>query len=172
MSATINSPAPDFALADLHGDIHHLAEARGRIAVVNFWSAECRWCEQADPEILAMREQWGPQVMLFTLAPNPNESRQQWLDAVARHGIPFILPDPGQRITAAYGAEITPHLFVVDAGGILRYAGAYNDVTFRKRQADINYLKEAVEALLRGELPAVQQTPPYGCAIVRGGESD
>lgn len=171
MSATVNAPAPDFALADLNGDVRHLLEARGRIALVYFWSAECGWCAQADPEILALLAGWSPQVMLFTIAPNPNESRQQWLDAVARHGIPFVLPDPGQRITAAYGAEATPHIFVIDSGGILRYAGAYNDVTFRKRQAERNYLQEAVEALLRGELPAVQQTPPYGCAIVRGDET-
>lgn len=171
MSAAVNAPAPDFALADLNGDVRHLLEARGRVAVVYFWSAECAWCEQADPEILSLLAGWGPQVMLFTIAPNPNESRQQWQDAVARHGIPFVLPDPGQHITRAYGAETTPQIFVVDPDGILRYAGAYNDVTFRKRQAEHNYLQAAVEALLRGELPPVQETPPYGCAIVRSSET-
>jgi hypothetical protein len=61
----------------------------------------------------------------------------------------------------------TPHTFIVDREGILRYRGAVDDVTFRQRKAMRFFLEEAVEALLDGHLPEVAETPAYGCAIVR-----
>jgi hypothetical protein len=42
-----------------------------------------------------------------------------------------------------------------------------DDVTFRQRKATRFFLEEAVEALLDGRLPALEQTPAYGCTIVR-----
>ncbi|MBA4380222.1 MAG: hypothetical protein C0393_06040 [Anaerolinea sp.] len=67
----------------------------------------------------------------------------------------------------AYEALTTPHLFVVDADGILRYRGAFDDVTFRQRTATRCHVREAVETLLVGRRPALAETAPYGCAIVR-----
>jgi hypothetical protein len=66
-----------------------------------------------------------------------------------------------------YQALTTPHVFVIDRDGILRYAGAVDDVSFRQRRPTRFYLDEAVEALLDGQLPAVAETPAYGCTIVR-----
>jgi hypothetical protein len=55
----------------------------------------------------------------------------------------------------------------MDRDGILRYRGAVDDVTFRQRKATRFFLKEAVDALLEGHLPARTETPAYGCTIVR-----
>jgi hypothetical protein len=55
----------------------------------------------------------------------------------------------------------------MDRMGILRYRGAVDDVTFRRRTATRFYLEEAVEALLAGRLPDLSETLAYGCAIVR-----
>jgi hypothetical protein len=59
---------------------------------------------------------------------------------------------------------------VIDATGILRYRGAFDDVTFRQRTPARFYLKEAVEVLLAGKLPDPAETQPYGCTIVRYSE--
>jgi hypothetical protein len=82
-------------------------------------------------------------------------------------GLPLLLHDPDQQVADLYGAQTTPHLFVVDPEGILRYQGALDDVTFRRRVPTQQYLLQAVAALLAGELPEVDQTPVYGCMIVR-----
>jgi citrate synthase len=66
-----------------------------------------------------------------------------------------------------YEAVTTPHTFVVDRDGILRYRGAVDDVTFRNREATRFFLEEVVEALLDGHLPTLTETPAYGCTIVR-----
>ncbi|MFH2102282.1 MAG: hypothetical protein ABIJ39_02840 [Chloroflexota bacterium] len=70
-------------------------------------------------------------------------------------------------VPEAYDAKTTPHLFVVDPDGILRYQGAFDDVTFRQRTPAVGYLAQAVEALLSGGRPDPAETPPYGCALVR-----
>ena len=67
----------------------------------------------------------------------------------------------------AWGAQTTPHVFVVDEAGVLRYQGAVDDVTFRQREPKRFYVKEAVDALLAGRLPEIASTPAYGCTIVR-----
>ncbi|RPJ37924.1 MAG: hypothetical protein EHM21_17600 [Chloroflexi bacterium] len=61
----------------------------------------------------------------------------------------------------------TPHLFLVDGSGILRYQGAFDDVNFRQREPTRNYVEEAVQSLLKGEKILVTETAAYGCAIVR-----
>jgi hypothetical protein len=66
-----------------------------------------------------------------------------------------------------YVALTTPHFFVIDEQGILRYQGALDDVTFRKPTPTHNYLHDAVEAVVAGARPQPAETPAYGCAIVR-----
>ncbi len=66
-----------------------------------------------------------------------------------------------------YEAQTTPHAFVIDRQGVLRYAGAVDNVAFRQRTATRFYVEEAVEALLEGRQPPVSEQPPFGCAITR-----
>ena len=75
--------------------------------------------------------------------------------------------DAGHVVADLYSAVTTPHVFLVDQDGILRYRGAVDDVTFRQRKAARFFLEEAVESLLEGRLPALTETRAYGCAIVR-----
>jgi peroxiredoxin len=160
-------PAPDFSLPDLDGQLHTLSSARGRVAVVNFWSAECPLSERADREVLVYLEGWGQAVRYFTIAANTNEPTELIRQVSQERGLSLVLRDHDQRIADAYGAQTTPHFFVVDRIGVLRYQGALDDVTFRQRTATRFYLKQAVEALLAGRKPDMDQTPAYGCTIVR-----
>jgi hypothetical protein len=66
-----------------------------------------------------------------------------------------------------FEAVTTPHVFLVDREGILRYRGAVDNITFRQREATRFFLQEAVVSLLQGCLPELTETPAYGCAIVR-----
>lgn len=166
-SLEIGQPAPLFTLSDLNGRTHALDALRQKIVIVNFWSAECPWSERADRELMRYLPNWGELVVLLPIASNVNESRAQIAEAAARRRLPFVLVDENHRVADLYGAQTTPHFFVVDARGILRYQGALDDVNFRQRQPRQNYLQMAVEALLAGKNPQPAQTPPYGCAIVR-----
>jgi peroxiredoxin len=163
----LNQPAPDFELPDLDGHLHHLSDHRGKIVIVNFWSCECPHSERTDRSTMACLVQWGADVELLSIAANRNETISSMAEAVNARRLPRVLIDAEHVVADLYGAVSTPHVFVVDRDGILRYRGAVDDVTFRKRQAARFFLEEAVEALLDGHLPTLTETPAYGCAIVR-----
>lgn len=162
-----NLLAPDFSLPDLHGRQWSLSQFRGRVVVINFWSAACPHAARVDAALLALMGVWDAQVALLTIAANAHEPLGLLQQEANRRGLPLVLHDAQGQATEQYAAQTTPHLFAIDEGGILRYQGAFDDVTFRQRQATQGFLQRAVEALLAGRLPEPAQTPPYGCAIVR-----
>ena len=164
---SINRPAPDFLLPDLDGNHHSLANWRGQIVVLNFWSAECPWSERCDRELLAYLPNWGDEVLLCSIASNANESPELLARLAVERSLPLVLIDSNQYAADLYQALTTPHLFVIDHRGLLRYHGAFDDVTFRRRSPSQFYLRQAVEALLAGRPPTPDYTEPTGCTIVR-----
>ena len=163
----LNYPAPEFELPDLHGTLHKLSDYRGKIVIINFWSGDCPHSERTDRYLLDLLEKWNGDVVLLSIAANRNESVPLVEEAAKTRHIPAVLIDAEQVVADLYGAVTTPHAFVVDREGILRYRGAVDNITFRLREATRFFLQEAVEALLEVRLPALSETPAYGCAIVR-----
>ena len=163
----INGPAPDFELPDLGGALHRLRDCRGKIVIINFWSCECPHAERTDRAIMAMFVQWSEEVVLLPVASNRIESPEALAEAAKIRRLPPVLVDGKDVVADLYDAQTTPHVFVIDRDGILRYRGAVDDVTFRVRKPTRFFLDEAVEALLAGCLPALAETPAYGCTIVR-----
>lgn len=164
---TPGQPAPGFALPDLRGEIHRLSEQRGRAVVLNFWSAVCPWSHRADEALSGALPDWGERVVYWPIASNSDETIEMLRQAASERDLPLVLHDVHHRLADAYGAVTTPQFFVIDPNGLLRYSGALDDVTFRKRTAGRAYLTEAVNAVLAGRMPDPAQTPAYGCAMVR-----
>lgn len=163
----LNQPAPDFALPDLDGRLHRLSDERGRIAIVNFWSCECPHSERTDRTLAASLTRWGTQVTLLPIAANRSETAEAVAQAARARGLPRVLLDAHQAAADLYDAQTTPHIFVVDRDGRLRYRGAVDDVSFRQRDPTRAFLEQAVDALLNGHEPVPAETPAYGCTIVR-----
>jgi peroxiredoxin len=163
----LNELAPDFELLDLQGVFHKLSDYRGKIVIINFWSAECPHSERTDHYLLNLLERWNGGVVLLSIAANQNESIQMVAEASKARRVPQVLIDPEHRVADLYEAFITPHVFVVDCDGFLRYRGAVDDITFRRREATRFFLHEAVGSLLDGRLPELSETPAYGCTIIR-----
>jgi hypothetical protein len=105
--------------------------------------------------------------VLLPVASNQIETPEMIARAARDRRMPLLLLDENHRVADLYEAITTPHVFVMDRGGILRYRGAVDNVSFRQRRPTRFYLDEAVEALLAGHFPPVVETPAYGCTIVR-----
>ncbi len=163
----LNEPAPEFELPDLQGLPHKLSDDRGRIVIINFWSAECPHSERTDHYLVSLLERWGGEVVMLSIAANRNESAQRVAEAAAARRLPKVLIDAEHTVVDLYEAMTTPHVFLIDREGILRYRGAVDNITFRQREATRFFLQETVEALLHGQLPSLSETPAYGCVIVR-----
>lgn len=163
----LNQPAPDLELPDLQGNMHKLSDSRGKIVIVNFWSAECPHSERADRTMMARLAEWDGDVELLSIAANRNESARVVEEVANARRLPTVLIDADHMVADIFEAVTTPHVFVLDREGIVRYRGAVDDVTFRQRNATRFHLVDAVNALLDGQLPELQETPAYGCTIVR-----
>lgn len=100
------------------------------------------------------------------VASNAQETEAEQRQAAIERGLTLVLRDPDQIAARLFAAQTTPQCFLVDAEGVLRYRGALDDVTYRKKNAENFYLAEAIRAVLAGEKPEKEETPAYGCAIV------
>lgn len=78
---------------------------------------------------------------------------------------PFpYLKDGDSAVARAYGARVTPHVFVVDGTGKVRYRG-YVDDSARKDEVEHSGLKDALDSLRSGQDIQKTSTRAFGCTI-------
>lgn len=116
---------------------------------------------------MSMFVQWQDDVSMLTIASNRNETAEDVANVAEARRLPTVLRDANCEVADLFEAQTTPHVFVIDRDGILRYRGAVDDVTFRQRVPTRFFLDLAVESLLEGHSPALTESPAYGCTIVR-----
>ncbi len=162
--------APDFQLLDYKGRRYQLGEIRGKIVVLNFWSAECPWSERVDNELIACLGEWKDQVRVWWIDANANETPELIEQVAIVRKLPVVLLDQNQAVADLFGAQTTPHFFIIDRAGKLAYQGAWDDITFRQRVSTRLYVPQVVEALINNLAPGVSVTSPYGCVLVRAFE--
>ena len=79
-----------------------------------------------------------------------------------------ILLDPEGQLGRLYKARTTPHMFVIDGTGILRYKGAIDSIS-SARQADLpkaqQYVSLALQEIRAGKKVSTPVSRPYGCAV-------
>ena len=79
-----------------------------------------------------------------------------------------ILLDPDGKVGKLYAAKTTPHMFVIDPEGVLRYMGAIDDQPSARTSSLAgakNYVEQALESLMKGEPVTTAETKPYGCSV-------
>lgn len=88
-----------------------------------------------------------------------------------------ILLDESGRVGHAYGAQKTPHLFIVDPNGVLVYRGGIDnapmgvvDAARPRIEANApggysNYVDAALDDLQKGRSIRLPETPAYGCSV-------
>jgi thiol-disulfide isomerase/thioredoxin len=84
---------------------------------------------------------------------------------VAEKKIPYVYGfDESQAIGKAYGATNTPQFFVLDKDRVIRYMGSMDD-SQNESKVTKQFLRSAVDALLAGKTPEVEETRPFGCGV-------
>ena len=74
------------------------------------------------------------------------------------------LHDPSQEVARAWGATVTPDVYVLDAHGQLVYHGA-PDADYHDESLAAQWLREALDDVLAQRPVARTQTRPVGCTI-------
>lgn len=114
-------PAPSLNLPDMHGQLHRLADYRGRTVMVHFWAS---WCHARLEEFPALEQAWAQlrsrQVMV--LAVNVGEPRDQVSAFVAQQGVSFpVLLDLESKLADGWKLSGLPTTFLVDPWGRVVY---------------------------------------------------
>jgi hypothetical protein len=83
-----------------------------------------------------------------------------------------VLLDPEGTVGKLYGAQTSPHLFIVNPDGVLVYKGGIDSISSAD-PADIpkaeNYVKSALSELAAGKKVSKASTKPYGCTVKYSG---
>jgi peroxiredoxin len=177
-TAAIGQPAPAFTATDVHGRSVALADFRGRIVVLEWLSPRCPFVRKHYDSMNMQRTQMDAAAQgvvwlaVASAAPGardfvPPAALAQWLQQQGAT-VTAALVDADGRIGRAFGARVTPHLFIVDARGRLAYAGAVDSIA-SAHAADVDrathYVRQALAELAAGREVSVPLTRPYGCAI-------
>lgn len=118
----VGNPAPAFSLRRLGGGELSLAQLRGKIVVLMFFTPDCSRCNVEAPHLQTVHREYSARgVRVVGIAPLSGPVRD--LHAFAdRHGLAFpILVDPREQVTARYRLQMYPLTMVIDARGTIRY---------------------------------------------------
>ncbi len=127
------------------------------------WSPACPTSKMYESRLVEVATRTGARMIL--IASNATDSEEASRARVAEVKLPFrVLVDADQRLTDMLGGRKTPHVFVLDATGALRYAGGIDDDAASTKEADkrVSWLRNAVVSLTEGRAPDVLLTTPKG----------
>ncbi len=163
------SAVPAFSLADVDGKSHSLKEyLGGTYAVIMFIATQCPVSNAYNERMVALAHDYTARGVAFVgINSNKQESVDEIREHAKKHGFPFaVLKDNGNVVADEYGAQVTPEIFLVDSGGILRYHGRIDD---NRDVSDVTSqdLRQALDALLAGKAVTRAETKSFGCSIKR-----
>jgi peroxiredoxin len=175
---TPGTPAPDFALTNVDGNkvsFKNYESAKGFIVV--FTCNTCPYAKMYEQRIIDLNAKYAA-LGFPVIAINPNDpavSRGDGFDemkeraSTKKYAFPYLY-DEGQKITNAYGARNTPHIFLVkksDEGNEVAYTGAIDNDPEASNPNKINYVERAIEAVMNDKHPDVVTTKAIGCTVKR-----
>lgn len=163
---------PAFALPDTEGLVHAIpADPAPAATVIVVMCNHCPYVVAWNPRVRAAAEEYAPRGVHF-LGINANDAERYPADSLERmrrfardQAWPFpYLHDESQQVARALGAEVTPHVFVLDSAHRLRYRGA-PDADHRDESAGAAWLRAALDAVLAGEPVTTSETAARGCSV-------
>ncbi len=173
-------PAPDFTFTALSGKTQKLSDYRGKVVVLEWLSPACPFVlrHYRSGNLPATQAAAAADGVVWLQI---NSSAMGDLDPVAtaewqkKQGAvaTAYIRDQGGKIGRLYGAQTTPHLYVIAKDGTLAYQGAIDDqpsASLAMTTSAHNYVKAALAALKAGRPVEKPTTQPYGCGVKYGSE--
>ena len=177
----VGKPAPAFTLPDTYGHQHTLAQYAGKWVVLEWLNYDCPYVKKhyASGNIPGQQQKWRDQGVVWLAIVSSAPGTQGYFEAeqmnarTASDGskATAVLLDPPGTVGHAYDARTTPHMFVIDPQGVLRYMGGIDDKA-SARVEDLQTAKQLVDQalteLFAGKPVSVPTSRPYGCSVKYG----
>lgn len=165
--------ADNFTLRNINGKMISLSDFKdAKGLIVTFTCNHCPYSVLYEDRLIALHEQFAPKgYPVIAINPNdpevqPEDSYDAMKSRAEEKAFPFVyLFDEGQQVFPRFGAERTPHVFLLDSKRVVRYIGAIDN---NARDADAvteRYVEKAILALENGQNPDPDFTRAIGCTI-------
>src|SRR5688500_6904460 len=165
----VGGKAPDFkGLPGTDGKQYGLADMKdAKVIVVCFTCNQCPMSVAYEDRFVEFTKKYGSKGVKFIAInankKNPTETLEAMKTRAEEKGFnfPYVYDASGESATA-YGAKVTPHLFVLDADREVAYIGSFDD---KRENASKQFVADAVDALLAGKKVEVTSNKAFGCGI-------
>jgi hypothetical protein len=177
-AAIPGQPAPDFSHTAADGSRLTLSALRGRTVVLEWTNHDCPYVRKhyESGNLPALQKDATAQGVVWLQVISSAPGTQGHVDAAKarqlnaeRGAAPSAtLLDPEGQLGRLYGARTTPHLFIVDARGLLAYAGGIDSIASARKEDLARaepYVRQALADLAAGRAVARATSAPYGCSV-------
>ena len=175
--AVVGQSAPGFTLTDTAGKPVRLADFKGKTVVLEWNNPGCPFVRKHyQGNMQSLQKEAAAQGVVW-LAINSTETASgdylsptqlaRWMQD--KQAVPTAtLMDEDGVVGKAYGARVTPHMYIVNAQGVLVYAGGIDSIP-SSRVDDIPkatpYIRQALGEIKAGKPLSVSTSQAYGCSV-------
>jgi peroxiredoxin len=170
----LGTTAPDFALTDVvSGKMVRRDDFRGQKGLlVMFICTHCPYVKHIEKGLAQLGSDYAGKLGIVAISSNdaenyPDDNPEGLKEQAQRLGLKFpYLYDESQSVARAYDAACTPDIYLFDEDMKLAYRGQFdgsrpgNGIPITGQD-----LREALDAVLRGEKPGPEQKASIGCNI-------
>ena len=180
-AASVGAAAPDFTLPDSNGKTHGLSEYKGRTVVLEWNNPECPFVQKhySSGNIPKQQADATAAGVVWLTINSAADGKQGRVDGAAAnaflaqyHAKPTAyLIDADGKTGHAYGAKTTPHLYVIDGSGVLRYMGGIDSIASTDKEdlaKATQYVPQVLAELKAAKPVSVATSQPYGCSVKYG----
>ncbi|MGP1308606.1 MAG: thioredoxin family protein [Phycisphaerales bacterium] len=172
--AKVGEMAPNFTLTDTDGVTHSLADMKGKVVVLEWFNPGCPFVVKHHSKFSTMADlssEFAEKDVVWVAINSGSPGKQgHGLELNQQFkkdwGIEYpILIDESGDVGKMYGAKTTPHMYIIDKDGTLKYAGAIDNNPSATTLGDVNYVRQALNQVIAGETVTTPETKPYGCSV-------
>lgn len=169
-NAELNQPAPAFAALGADGKPLKLDAYKGKTVALEWTNHECPFMVKHydSGNIPTLQKDAADKgVVWLQVVSSRRASRATWtaqkLNGARKAGPAGTVLDPDGKIGKLYGAQTTPHIFIINADGQLAYKGGIDSIA-TANPADLpkaeNYVASALKAISAGKPVEIANTRP------------
>lgn len=177
-AAEIGKAAPDFTAKDLKGEVVSLADLKGKIVVLEWVNFDCPFVNKhySSGNMQKLQADAAAKDVTWITVNSAAENKEGHADNAKMAALAkekgnkaghFVMDSSG-TIGKAYGAKVTPHMFIINKEGKLAYDGAI-DSKATTDNADVatadKYFANALGAVQNGKEVENAKNQPYGCGV-------
>jgi peroxiredoxin len=173
----VGDTATDFSLKGVDGKMISMkGDAAAKGYILAFTCNECPYAKLYEDRIIALHQKYAAKgYPVIAINPNdpsivPEDSYAEMQKRAKEKNIPYAyVLDETQQVAKTYGAQRTPHIYIVQrAKGDqfkVAYIGAVDDNAREPGKVTNRYAEQAIDALLTGKSIATTSTKAIGCGI-------